>query len=151
MKHLKTLLVAALVTLLSVGTAVADDHSKSTTGVQGYDLVSYHTAAGPLRGNGKNVSVHEGVTYLFVSEDNKSTFEKSPAKYIPAYNGYCAFGVSVGKKFVSDPDVWKIVDGKLYLNLDKEIQTSWLENVSGRIKDADNHWKTIENKAPSEL
>lgn len=49
-------------------------------------------------------------------------FEVNPQKYLPAYGGYCAYGLGVGKKFVADPEVWKIVDGKLYLNLDKGIQ-----------------------------
>ena len=151
MKNLKTVLVATLVTLLSVGTAFADDYSKSTTGVQGYDLVSYHTGEKPLRGNGNYTAVHEGVTYLFINKHNKTAFEKTPNKYIPAYNGYCAFGVSKGKKFVGDPDVWRVIDGKLYLNLDAKIQNLWLKDTSGNIEKANDHWKTIENKAPSEL
>jgi hypothetical protein len=46
----------------------------------------------------------------------------NPEKYVPAYGGYCAFGISVGKKFIGDPEVWRIVDGRLYLNLDTGIQ-----------------------------
>ena len=151
MKNLKTLFIAALVSLLMTGVAFADDYRVSTTGVQGYDLVSYHTGAKPLRGNGNHVAVHQGTTYLFVSKTNQDAFEKNPKKYIPAYNGYCAFGVSVGKKFVGDPDVWRVVDGKLYLNLDTKIQKLWLEDVPGSIKKADNQWKTIAKKAPAEL
>lgn len=151
MKALKTLLLLALVSILGTSSAYAADYSKSTTGVQGYDLVSYHTGAKPLRGNGNHASVHDGVTYLFISKDNKETFEKNPSKYVPAYNGYCAFGVSVGKKFVGDPDVWKIVDGKLYLNLDTRIQNIWIEDVPGNIVKANKQWTKIENKAPSEL
>jgi urease subunit beta len=40
--------------------------------------------------------------------------------------------VAVGKKFVVDPEVWKIVDGRLYLNLDKDIQRKW-ENDDPRL------------------
>jgi len=46
----------------------------------------------------------------------------APEKYAPAFGGYCVFGVSVGKKFVGDPEVWRLVDGKLFLNLDVNIQ-----------------------------
>lgn len=125
--------------------------TNSITGVQGYDLVSYHTTQGPTRGNGHFVSVHDGVTYLFASKENKNTFDGNPAKYLPAYGGYCAFGVSVGKKFVGDPEVWKIVDGRLYLNLDKNIQKEWSKDIPGRIKLAEKNWPQIKDKSPSEL
>lgn len=125
--------------------------TNSITGVQGYDLVSYHTTQGPTRGSGHFVSVHDGVTYLFASKENKSAFDSNPAKYLPAYGGYCAFGVSVGKKFVGDPEVWKIVNGRLYLNLDKNIQKEWSKDIPGRIKLAEKNWPQIKDKSPSEL
>jgi len=90
--------------------------ANSTTGISGYDAVAYFTEGKPTRGNGHHVTVFDGVTYLFASEENKKTFEANPKKYIPAYGGYCAFGVTEKKKFVADPEAWKIVDGKLYLN-----------------------------------
>ena len=97
------------------------DFGHSTPGVSGYDVVSYQTGEKPLRGNGNHIATHEGVTYLFINEDNREAFEQNPSKYVPAYGGFCAFGVSVGKKFVGDPDVWRVVDGQLYLNLDTKI------------------------------
>jgi len=129
----------------------APNTSNSTTGVSGYDLVSYQTDKRPIRGNGHFVSVHNGVTYLFANEVNKSAFEHNPQKYLPAYGGYCAFGVSVGKKFVGDPEVWRVVNGKLYLNLDTNIQDQWFKDIPGRIKTADSKWRSIKNTAPNEL
>ncbi len=131
--------------------AMAADVTHMTPGVGGYDLVSYHNSKRPLRGNGHFVSEHDGVTYLFANEANKKTFDANPGKYIPAYGGYCAFGVSVGKKFHGDPEVWRVVDGRLYLNLDAQIQDMWLKDVPGSIKTADAKWPKIINKAPSEL
>jgi len=133
------------------GVALADGPAHNTVGVGGYDLVSYHTGKKPLRGNGNHVVVHEGVTYLFASEDHRTAFEASPRKYLPAYGGYCAFGVSVGKKFVGDPDVWRVVDGRLYLNLDNGIQIKWAEDVPGNIKKANAKWPGIRDRLPSEL
>ena len=136
---------------LATNTFAANIHANSTPGVQGYDLVSYHSGNGPIRGNGHHVSVHDGVTYLFASKENKQTFDQNPQKYLPAYGGYCAFGVSVGKKFVGDPEVWKIVDGTLYLNLDNNVQKQWLKDVPGRIKEADKHWAKIKDISPNAL
>ncbi len=119
--------------------------------MQGYDLVSYQTGKRPLRGNGHFLAEHDGVTYLFVNAENQAAFQEDPARYLPAYGGFCAFGVSVGKKFVGDPEVWRLVDGRLYLNLDTSIQDQWLKDVPGRIRKAEANWRTIRNTAPSEL
>lgn len=147
-------LLATFITALAfagfAGSALAADHSHSTLGVSGYDLVSYHKG-GPVKGSGYHVSEHDGVTYLFASKENKASFDKNPDKYLPAYGGWCAFGVSVGKKFHSDPLAWRVVNGKLYLNLDADIQSKWLEDVPGRIKTADAKWPGIRDKAASEL
>jgi len=123
----------------------------STVGAQGYDLTSYHTGSKPLPGNGNHVVTHEGVNYLFVSDANKKAFEKNPNKYLPAYGGYCAYGVSVGKKFIADPNVYEVVDGQLYLNLDNKIKGIWAKDISGNIKKCDVNWAQIKNKKPSEL
>lgn len=78
-------------------------------------------------------------------------FEANPEKYAPQFGGYCAYGVAVGKKFFSDPSIWEVVDGKLYLNLDKNIQKKWNEDKSRHIKKAHSNWNDIEHKHPSEL
>ena len=135
---------------LAAGTAVAGV-ATSTVGAGGYDLVSYHTSKRPLPGNGHFVAVHDGVTYLFASAENRAAFERDPQRYLPAYGGFCAYGVSVGKKFYGDPEVWRVVDGKLYLSLDARIQDAWLEDVSGNLEKADRHWKKIAPRSPAEL
>ncbi len=117
----------------------------------GYDPVAYFTAGKPMRGSGFHTATYDGGTYLFVSKENQEKFQANPAKYAPQYGGYCAYGVAVGKKFYSDPNRWKIVDGKLFLNLDKNIQSKWNEDVQGYITKADSNWKSIEHKHPAEL
>ena len=123
----------------------------STTGISGYDAVAYFTEGKPRRGNGHYAAEFDGVTYLFASEDNKKKFEANPQKYLPAYGGYCAFGVTVEKKFATDPEAWKIVDGKLYLNLDKDVQAEWGKDVPGSIRKADSIWPRIKDTPSSDL
>ena len=131
--------------------AIAKDYTHSTPGISGYDPVSYFTEGKPLRGSGYHVADYKGVTYAFSSEEHKDMFEANPEKYAPAYGGWCAYGVAVGKKFVTDPKVWKIVKGKLYLNLDRDIQSKWNKDIPGYIKTADKNWTEIRDKAPSDL
>lgn len=144
--------ILALAALISLSANVmANEFTNSVPAVQGYDVVSYQTGKRPVRGNGHFTAVHNGATYLFSSSANQKLFEQSPEKYVPAYGGYCAFGVSVGKKFIADPEVWRIVDGRLYLNLDTAIQADWLKDVPGRIATADRNWKEIKDKNPASL
>ena len=131
--------------------ALADSTAYSTVGVGGYDLVSYRTGEKPQIGNGNHLVVHDGVTYLFTSKRNMKKFKANPAKFLPVYGGWCAYGVAVGKKFVGDPDVWEIVDGKLYLNLDNKIKGIWVKDIPGYIKTADAKWPKIKDKLPSTL
>lgn len=144
------LTIAATLGLLAA-TAVQADYEHSVPAVQGYDVVSYQTLKRPVRGTGHFAATHNGATYLFSNEENLQTFNANPDRYAPAYNGYCAFGVSVGKKFIADPEVWRVVDNRLYLNLDANIQDAWLEDVPGRIKQANAKWKNIEHKSPADL
>ena len=125
--------------------------TNSTVAAGGYDVVSYHQNAKPQRGNGNHVANYNGATYLFVDNTNKEEFEQNPEKYAPAYGGYCAFGVSVGKKFVGDPDVWKVVNGKLYLNLDTSIQDEWHKDIPENITKANKNWPSIKHLAPGDL
>src|SRR5262249_19789081 len=69
-------------------------------GLGGYDAVAYFTDGKPMRGSGYHVTVHDGVTYAFTSTEHKEMFEATPQKYLPAYGGYCAYGVAVGMKVV---------------------------------------------------
>lgn len=149
--NIKQFLAQTLALLTLSVSAMAADYTHSTPAVQGYDVVSYHTSKRPLRGNGNFVATHDGATYQFSSKANLETFKADPDQYVPAYNGYCAFGVSVGKKFIGDPEVWRIVDGRTYLNLDTGIQSEWLKDVPGRVKTADRSWKRIKHKNPAAL
>lgn len=135
----------------ATGLVLANGKPAPGLAVHGYDVVAYHTAGKPVRGDAKFAIVHNEATYRFASEDNLNAFKANPAKYEPAYGGYCAFGVSVGAKFDGDPNYWKIVDGKLYLNLDNGIQQKWLSDVPAAIKKADATWPSIKDKLPSEI
>lgn len=119
--------------------------------VHGFDVVAYFTEGKPVQGDAKFAVVHKDATYRFASQTNLDAFNADPAKYAPVYGGYCAYGVSVGAKFDGDPRYWKIVDGKLYLNLDAGIQQTWLKDVPGAIEQANANWPKLASKLPSEI
>lgn len=131
--------------------AMAGDVTQSTPGISGYDPVAYFIDGKPMKGSGYHVAEYQGVAYAFASKEHMQLFENNPEKYVPAYGGYCAYGVAVGKKFVSDPEAWKIVNRTLYLNLDKDIQSKWSQDIPGYIKKSEANWKDIKNKPASDL
>lgn len=154
--------LAALVTVASPASAgvevntapggvLVDGKPAPGLAAHGFDVVAYHTVGKPVQGAAKFAAKHGGATYRFATEENLQAFKANPAKYEPAYGGYCAYGVSVNAKFDGDPRVWKIVNGTLYLNLDPEIQKAFEKDVSGAINKANANWPKIKDKHPSEL
>ena len=42
-----------------------------------------------------------------------------------------------------DPQRWKVVGGKLYLNYDDEVQRKWEKDIPGFIASADRNWPAV--------
>ena len=119
--------------------------------IRGYDPVAYFTEGRPVPGRSDLSEKYKGGIYLFSTAANRDTFKADPEKYVPQYGGYCAYGVAVGKKFDVDPSSWRIVDGKLYLNLNPVILEKWSADTKGYLSKSEENWPQIRAKAPSEL
>lgn len=113
--------------------------------LHGYDPVAYFTENKPVKGSAAHSTVHNGATYYFASAGNKATFEADPTRYAPQYGGYCAYGAAHGYKVDVDPGAFSIVDGKLYLNLNRNVQSRFETDIPGFIRSADHNWPIIEN------
>jgi len=150
---LKTLLAGSILAVSSLSFAADIDMNADANdlAIQGYDPVSYFANAKPILGKADYTATYKGGIYRFSSEKNRDTFKSSPSKYAPQYGGYCAFGVSMEKKFDTDPLAWKIVDNKLYLNLNKDIQKKWLTDVPGYLNSANEHWPEIKGVEAKKL
>lgn len=130
-----TLLMACLL-MTTIATA-------GTVALEGYDTVAYFTEGKAVQGNEDYSLQWNGFTWYFASEKNRDLFAATPEKYAPQYNGYCSWGMTEGRKVLTDPEIWKIVDGKLYLNCSKEAQEKWSEDIPGNIRKADAEWKKL--------
>lgn len=147
MKSLQKIIpVFAFIFLIGTSTAFADTNTQNGLAVKGHDVVSYFTlksGQNAVKGNPSIKSGYKGATYYFSSAANKQSFDKNPARYIPAYGGYCAFGVAHGQKVDVDPNAWAIHNGTLYLNVNKNIQGQWNKDRTGFIRKADEFWKDL--------
>ena len=137
----------------TAGLATAETEVNIVEGyaVHGYDVVAYFTQGKPVVGSDQFTADYEGATYRFASAEHRETFTADPAQYAPQYGGYCAFGTAMGRKFDGDPNAWAVVDGKLYLNLNKDIQARWKKDVPGFIRGAENNWPLIRSVADASL
>jgi len=114
--------------------------------IRGYDAVSYFTESKARQGSAQFVHSWKGSEWFFVSKQNLQAFIENPEKYAPQYGGYCAYGMGEGHKATTQPDAWTIVNGKLYLNYNKEVQKLWNANQSKYVQMADKNWPALKNK-----
>jgi YHS domain-containing protein len=119
--------------------------------LRGYDPVAYFTDGRPTPGSAEFTATRGAAVYHFASAANRDAFLADPAKYEPAYGGFCALGTSLGKKFDGDPELWRIVDGKLYLNVSPEAVARWQEDIPGNIGKADEAWPKIKATPATQL
>ena len=121
--------------------------NKTTFGnlaLRGYDPVAYFAEGRPVEGSKQLTHYYADATWRFTSAANRDLFAQDPEKYAPQFGGYCAWGISQAKFFDGDPQIWKIVDGKLYVNYNKEIEKTWEQDIPGFIEKADTNWPTLE-------
>ncbi|MEM7727744.1 MAG: YHS domain-containing (seleno)protein [Pseudomonadota bacterium] len=159
---LKTTTIATAIALGSISTlgaisafaadevSVTADAQAANLAIQGYDVVSYRSGA-PVEGAARFATDYEGATYRFASQDNLDAFTADPARFAPAYGGFCAYGVAKGKKFDADPLAYTVKNDRLYLNLNKRIQKKWLKKQEKYIGQAEINWPEIEHVSASEL
>ncbi len=113
--------------------------------VGGYDPVAYFTNGQAIKGSKKITTKVDGAVWRFSSEENRAAFSANPSKYAPQYGGYCAWAVSQGYTAKGDPNAWKIVGGKLYLNYNRSVQKTWAKNTSKNITKANANWPKVLN------
>ena len=101
-------------------------------GAKGYDVVSYFTDQRPVQGSDK------------FSASYRDAFKADPAKYAPQYGGFCSWGVAQGKLFDVDPvNGWTVNNGKLYLNFNGDINTTFAHDTQGFVSKAEKNWPSL--------
>ncbi|MGB8813232.1 MAG: YHS domain-containing (seleno)protein, partial [Paracoccaceae bacterium] len=141
---LKQTALAIIFAFSFAGAVTAGEQFVDKTGfaVSGYDVVSYFdlpqskvgtAQSSPLSGKSDLTAEYNGAVFAFSSEQNRARFVADPAKFAPQYDGHCAYGVAQGGKVPGNPTLWRIVDGKLYLNITKNVVGFWEADIPGNI------------------
>ena len=143
----RRLFLAAATTLISTPALAAKDEIYtsffSNDGAGGYDVVAYFTNGKPVKGDDRYSAEYKDVEWLFSSQKNLDSFKQNPDMYAPQYGGYCAWAVANGYTASGDPLQWSVVNDKLYLNYDAEIQTKWTKDRDSLIVSGDKNWPGV--------
>jgi hypothetical protein len=114
--------------------------------IKGYDPVAYFTKGRVMKGSEAFAHKWLGTPWHFANANHRDLFAADPVKYAPQFGGYCADGVAYGQSTANiNPEAWRIINGKLYLNYDKGAAAE-LEEVPGQITKAEANWPKIKAK-----
>jgi len=127
-----------LLSLLLLGALVSP--VSFALGLDGHDPVAYFTDNKAVSGSSAYEAEFRGEKYRFSSAANRDAFAANPEKYFPQYGGFCAWAVAQGTLAPGNATVFKVVDGKLYLNVDRDVASRWERDIPGFIRAGDANW-----------
>lgn len=148
------LLIAANSVLADVSAINIDKirraRSISDVAIGGFDVVHYFNLSeqgkaedDALIGSSEFQSRYDGFVFYFSSKSNLEKFEQNPQKYVPQYGGYCAYAMANGYIAKINPNAWRIVEGKLYLQYSKRVRRRWDRDRDNYIRQANDNWPGI--------
>jgi YHS domain-containing protein len=147
---MKRLMLSMLLMYGSLSVSAQAVFSTDAGAIKGYDPVAYFLDGKPIKGGKAYSFAYNGATWHFSSEKHLRLFREDPAKYVPQYGGYCAYGVASGYKVKIEPEAWVIIDNKLYLNYDLGTQKAWNKDREGFIARANANWPKLRNQVVDE-
>jgi len=125
--------------------------NKNGVVLDGYDVVSYQTQDKAVKGSSKYSTEYDGVKFYFSSKKNKKLFVKNVTKYIPKYNGYCAFAMAAkNAKVPANADTFKIYNGELMVFFNDfhdgtkfNTKIPWNASEKNLYSKAESNWKKL--------
>jgi hypothetical protein len=116
--------------------------------IKGFDPVAYFIEGKAMEGQDEFAAEWAGARWRFASARHRQMFMAEPDKYAPQYGGYCSWAVGHGYTAKGDPEAWEIIDGKLYLNYNREVKTKWEQDAPALITKGDENWLAFQKTKP---
>ncbi len=136
-------ILAVLLSLSASSPKPAVNTQSDNLALRGYDAVAYFTEGQAIRGLAQFETTWNGAKWRFASADHRDRFVNAPDRFAPQFGGYCAWAVGHGYTADGDPEVWKIVDDRLYLNYSKRVQRKWEANIPEFIRHGLANWPAV--------
>lgn len=146
----RTLMTAATMLVFVATSAfaaeLANAEKKTNLALQGYDPVAFFTEGSPREGLESLTARHGRYVYRFATEEHRAMFEAEPAKYAPAFGGFCAYGVSRGNLAPVEIETWQIQHGHLILNKNPKVKELYNKDPEGCFDRATEKWPKLVEK-----
>lgn len=140
---LKSVVAGVALSVTALASIAGVFNESNGVAIKGYDPVAFFKDNKPVRGKNDFRFEYKGSTFVFANADNRAAFAADPEKYAPQYGGYCAFGTARGYKADIDPATFTVIDGRLYLNYNSQVQREWTTDRARFIRQADERWPTV--------
>jgi hypothetical protein len=111
--------------------------------IKGYDTVAYHLDRKAVKGSTDFAYEWKDATWLFSTAANRDRFAADPERWAPQYGGYCAWAIARDRTAPINPQIFRIFDDKLYLNLNMKVHKDWLASHQQFIARADAKWPAV--------
>jgi hypothetical protein len=114
--------------------------------IDGYDTVAYFTEDRAVKGSKDYQFEWHDTRWHFSNANHRDLFAADPERYAPQFGGLCAGAMTRGVVVKADPEAWTIVDGKLYMKVNKSFRDEWRQDPAGNIKQANQAWAKLVEK-----
>ncbi|WP_343082254.1 YHS domain-containing (seleno)protein [Ostreiculturibacter nitratireducens] len=111
--------------------------------LDGFDPVAYFQEGRAVEGDESHVLKWRGAMWYFSSAEAMEAFEMNPGAYAPQYGGFCAVSAAEGSVSASDPTVFVIHEGRLYLIASGGGRNAFMQDLASYIARADANWKEL--------
>ena len=152
MADLKKAAVAYLLglwVLVITGSAVAAgqvkmiDTGADNVAIKGYDPVAYFTEGRATKGSPDIAFSWNEAEWHFASDAHRDMFVADPEQYAPQFGGRCSMGMALGALATPDPEVWKIIDDRLYLYFSTGAREKFVRSTAENLKKAEANWDKV--------
>lgn len=119
--------------------------SAARLGLKGYDPVAYFTLGVATPGVADHELIWDGVRYRFANAQHRDLFRADPDKYAPQFGGQCAMNMANGNLRESDPTIWTISNGHLYVFASAAGSERFRQDSGANATKANGNWQTLKN------
>lgn len=117
-------------------------HIPSGLALRGFDPVAYHLGKGPVAGVSAFEVLYGGQVWRFASAANRDAFGEAPAIYQPRFDALDASAVAEGRAVDADPQLYAVVDDRLYFFQNDENRRRFIADAGLR-RDAEAKWAEV--------